>query len=82
MEVYVVTDSNGYVQPYFTWASARADIVDALKDHAARYDYSDEELNAAIQDLDEEFALAVGHVPCGTYLGEYEISCTKSTIKK
>ena len=79
MVVYVVTDSNGYVQAYATKASARADIVEALKDHAARWGYSDEELTAAIQELDEDFA--AGHIHCGTYLGECEISCTESTVE-
>lgn len=79
MIVYVVTDSNGYVQAYFTKASARADIVEALKDHAERWSYSDEDLTEAIQELDEDFA--AGRVHCGTYLGEYEISCTESTVE-
>ena len=79
MIVYVVTDSNGYVQAYFIKASARADIIEALKDHAARWSYSDEDLAEAIQELDEDFA--AGRVHCGTYLGDYEISCTESTVE-
>ena len=79
MIVYVVTDSNDYVQAYFTKASARADIVEALKNHAELFKYSDEELAAAIQELDEDFA--ADRVHCGTYLGDYEISCTESTVE-
>lgn len=79
MVVYVVTDSNGYVQAYRTKESARADVVEALKNHAARWGYSNEELAAAIQELDEDFA--AGCVHCGTYLGECEISCTESTLE-
>ena len=79
MIVYVVTDSNGYVQAYFTKTSARADVIEALKDYAAHCDYTDEELTAAIQEFDEDFAS--GRVHCGTYLGDYEISCTESTVE-
>ena len=79
MVVYVVTDSNGYIQAYSTKTSARADVVEALKDHAELFSYSDEELTAAIQELDEDFV--ADRVHCGTYLGEYEISCTRSTVE-
>ena len=79
MIVYVVTDTNGYVQAYASKESARADIVEALKDHAERWSYPDEDLAEAIQELDEDFA--AGRVHCGTYLGEYEISCTESTVE-
>ena len=79
MIVYIVTDSNSYVQAYSTKTSARTDIVEALKEHAARFDYSEKELAAAIQELDEDFA--AGRINCGTYLGGYEIFCTESTVE-
>lgn len=79
MIVYIVTDSTGYVQAYSTKTSAHGDIIEALIDRAKDFGYSEEELAAAIQELDEDFA--DGRVHCGTYLGEYEISCTESTVE-
>ena len=79
MVVYVVTDTNGYVQVYASKESARADIVEALTDHAKRWSYPDQYLTDAIRDLDEDFA--AGRVNCGTYLGDYEISCVESTVE-
>ena len=78
MTVYIVHDSNGYVQAFLNKASARADVIDGLKSHAVDYNYSDEELLEAIHELDEDFE--AGRINCGTYLGEYEIICSESTV--
>lgn len=77
-EIYVVIDSNGYVESYRKFESAKQDVIEALMIHAEQYRYSAEELADAIAEFNADYE--AGRVTCGTYLGEYEIRCVKSAI--
>ena len=78
MIVYTVSDSNENIATYLMKASARKEVITRLKEHAAEFSYSDEELIDAISELDGDFA--AGHITCGTYLGEYEVFCTETQL--
>ncbi len=77
-EIYVVIDSNGYVESYRKFESAKRDVIEALMNHAEQYNYSAKELADAIGEFNADYE--AGHINCGTYLGEYEIRCVKSAI--
>ena len=77
-EIYVVIDSNGYVESYRKFESAKQDVIEALMNHAELFSYSAEELADAIAEFNADHE--AGRIDCSTYLGEYEIRCVKSAI--
>lgn len=77
-EIYVVIDSNGYVESYCKFESARNDVVEALTDYARMYCFGYDDLENAIAEFDKD--REAGRISCGAYLGDYEVRCVKSTI--